>query len=263
MNPVLIPLRNNLHLTKRAVRSVYNQDIPVELLVLDNASSDGTHEWCYTQKEMAHIHFDPPKSVAASWNLGLKFWFDHGAEYVLVVNNDIELRPDTYRLLIEDGGQFVTAVGTRDIGKILPMLKPAVDIESGIGPIHMHHITNQYSVPDPAAKRPHPDYSAFVIRREVWEKVGPFDECFKIAYCEDSSHHLRMHRAGIEAYCLDLPFLHHGAQTVKNASPEETRMIQLQADANRKLFRKMYGFNVGSPEYYAAFGQEGPPLKTD
>jgi len=237
MNPIIVLARNNLHLTKKAIASFRKQDIPVEILLVDNQSTDGTSQWANTQSDLGYIYNDPPKSFAASWNQGLWYWFSHGAEYCLVVNNDVELRPDTYRHLLADGGGFVTAVGVRE------WPEPWVELESG---------------PDPLRKRSHPDFSCLLIRRETYELVGKFDECFKVAYCEDSSYHVRMHRVGINAVCLDLPFLHHGAQTVKNADPKEVRMVQLQADENRKLFKKMYGFAVGSKEYYESFGHDAP-----
>lgn len=254
MNPVICPLRNNIHLTKKAVKSIFAQDIPVQLLLMDNGSTDGTSEWTRTQadKELAYVYFDPPKSVAASWNFGLKFWFDScGAEYVLVCNNDIELRPDTYRRLLEDGGPFVTAVGTNDPEKI----KPRLDDDGIPMPSVM---PTGYARPDPAAKRPHPDFSCFLIRKELYYTVGPFDEKFKIAFCEDGDYDMRMYNGGVQAYCIDLPFLHHGSMTIKNADPKEIRKIQIQADKNRAYFKKKWGVAVGSPEYYNALGKGSP-----
>jgi GT2 family glycosyltransferase len=238
MNPIIVPVRNGLHLTRKAIKTFKAQDIAggVDIIVIDNASSDGTSEYLQTQHDIAVMHFNPPLSVAASWNRALQWVFHAGAEYAVCANNDVEARPDTYRHLVADGGGFVTAVGTRDPEKIKP---PYID-------------------PDPAKKRRHPDYSFFMIRREVYEHVGEFDEAFLIAYCEDADYHVRLHRAGIHAEALELPFLHHGAQTIRYADPGEVRKIQIQADKNREYFRKKYGFAVGSPEYYESFGHPAP-----
>ena len=45
MNPCLMVTRNALALTKAAVRSVLEQDIPTELYVIDNDSTDGTPQF--------------------------------------------------------------------------------------------------------------------------------------------------------------------------------------------------------------------------
>jgi len=232
MNPILCPVRNNLALNRAAIRTFLAQDIgDVDVLIVDNDSQDGTQQWLWSQPVQT-VTFRPGKSVAASWNFGLRHFFGKGAEYVLVVNNDTELMPATYRHLVEDGGLWVTAVGTRDRSKIAP----------------------PYHDPDPSRKRPHPDMSCYLIRRECWERVGEFDEKMAGAYCEDSDYDVRMYRAGIRAYCLDLPFLHYGAQTLVNADQVEAAAIRYNADKNRALFKERYGVEVGSEGYYRLFG---------
>ncbi len=254
-NYIVVPVRNNLFLTRRAIETFKRQDIPggVEILVIDNDSTDGTTQWLQTQHDVWREWHRPPRSVAASWNGALRFILDDlGEDYALVVNNDVELRPDTYRWLVADGGGFVTAVGTRDPAKIEP-----------VNPQDGPTIPRQYLPPDPAKKRPHPHFSCFLIRREVWRKVGPFDENFKIAFCEDWDYHLRMHQAGFRAEALELPFLHHGSQTVKNADDAERDRIVAQAELNREYFFQKWGVRGGTPEYYALFGVPPEPVRED
>jgi len=242
MNWILVPLRNNLAFIRAALPTFLAQDVgDVRVFLWDNGSTDGTSAWAnsITDDRVFYAYNVTPQSVAASWNAMLRYVFGEGADHALVVNADVELRPDTYRRLFADDALFVTAVGTADKDKISP----------------------PYRVPDPGAKRTHPDFSCFLIRKACWDKVGPFDESMNGAYCEDSDYHIRMHRAGIEAICLDLPFYHVGAGTLKNADEAETARIQQQADKNRALFRQKYGVDVGSKEYYELFGHGSPEDK--
>lgn len=233
MDPVLILCHNNLHLSRKAIVSARAQDIgEVQVLAINNGSTDSTAEWLNTQRDLLVAHYDRV-SVAEAWNRGIRFCFNRlGTDYVLVLNNDIELRSNTYRLLVEDGGGFVTGVGVSEWSSLPPTLE----------------------------RSPHPDFACFLIRREVWDTVGPFDEHFKGAYCEDSSYHMRMAMSGIPAYALDLPYIHHGSQVLKNAHLWEVRRIQEQADLNRELFKKMYGFYPGSPEYCRWFEKHDPAV---
>jgi len=228
MNYILCPLRNGLHLTRKAITSFRAQDIATSILVIDNDSNDGTGQWLQTQNDLQISFQRPPLSVAESWNHGLQHVFLRNS-YCLVVNNDVELLPSTYSTLLQDGGGFVTAVGQNE-------------------PIEDFNWTK-----DVFKSRPHPDFSCFLIRREVYHKVGPFDEKFRGAYCEDSDYHCRMHKLGIVAKCINLPFYHYASGTLKNASVEEVKRIQQQADKNRTYFKNKYGFEVGSPEYEAYF----------
>src|SRR5439155_13644267 len=148
LNPIITTCRNNLHLTRKAIKTFEAQDIDsgVYILIIDNASTDGTAQFLQTKRNLATIHFNPPLSVAESWNRGLEFVFRAGAEYALVVNNDTELHPATMRHLVNDGGGFVTAVGVRQW--------PAIINEQ-----------------NPENKLAHPDFSCFLIGRWVYEIV--------------------------------------------------------------------------------------------
>src|SRR5438876_2132247 len=161
---ILTPTRNNLHLLKRAVVTFRAQDIgDVRIMIINNGSTDGTGPWLHSQHDIFAVHY-PGRglSVAASWNRGLEKLFQKN-DHVFVVNNDTELHPSTYRYLFADGGEFVTAVGTRDPNKI-----------------------ESVEPPDPTKKRDHPDFGAYLMRRSVWERVGPFDEKFLVAFAEDA-----------------------------------------------------------------------------
>jgi GT2 family glycosyltransferase len=233
-NPIIVPVRNNLSLTKKAIRTFKAQDIgDVSILVINNASTDGTTEYLGTERDIYQMYYDPPLSVAASWNRALNFFFIAGAEYALVVNNDVELQPQTYRYLVGDGGGFVTCIGNQQWPEVI-------------------------NPPDPEKKRAHPDFSCYLIRKEVYEKVGPFDEQFLIAFGEDWDYHVRLHRSGIAAMAIDFPFLHHGSMTIKNADLSEIRKIQMQAEKNRMYFKKKWGMAGASEEYYRYFNNEAP-----
>ncbi len=237
-NFVLCPIRNGRELTRKALQTFLAQDIgDVGVLFIANSPEDGTMEMlsAYPDPRIHVSHHRSPLSVAASWNFGLRWIWKQGAECALVVNNDVELHPQTYRLLVEDGGPFVTAVGVKEREKY--------EAWSGV-PVE--------------SKRPHPDFSAYLIRRSTWNLVGPYDENFKGAFAEDWDMHCRLHEKGITAYCIDLPFLHHASQTVKLAQTDEQKRIQMQADANREYFKKKWGFAGGSPEYYAYFNSTAP-----
>ena len=250
-NYVLMLVRNNRVITEEAIETVLAQTLPVHLIVVNNGSTDGAAEMLATldDERVVIVHFYPGKSVAASWNWGLKRIFET-AEHALVVNNDVLLHPRTYEWLLADGGGFVTCVGVQ--GKHYNERKDGLKVfrdetERVVFPCELG-----------SRKRPHPDFSCYLIRKGVWERVGPFDEAFKGAYAEDWDMHVRMHKAGVEAYCLELPYLHYGGATVTTATPEEQRAIQEQAGRNREYFKSKWGVVGGSVEYYALFGTEAP-----
>ncbi len=230
MNCVVMLCHNSLELTKRAVESVLAQDIPVSLNIIDNGSTDDTWKFISNIDNALPLRYAISRSVAKAWNNSLWYLFNT-CDHVLVVNNDVVLRPDTYRELLKDDHLFVTGVG--------------VDSMDAIQGEFVKNI------------RPHPDFSCFLIRRECWERVGPFDEKFEGAYCEDADYHVRLHQASIEAVSIGMPFHHYGSGTLKLAAPDEADRIRKQADRNREYFERKWGCKVGSDAYYKLF-QEVP-----
>lgn len=235
---IWIVSRNNLHLTKQAVKSARAQSPECTVAVLDNASTDGTSAWLNTQPI---VFLARPRriSLAECWNCALQVSWYFEYEHAMLCNNDIELRPDAYKLLLAQGGEFVSCV--------------SVDSAERMGRDFCLGDENPVHHPRLASPRPHPDFSCFLIRKSVTDKVGWFNQDYFPAYAEDAEYHVRMHRAEVQAVCVDVPFLHHAAQTVKQADPAERALIERGAAKNRERFRETYGCLPGTPEYEKLF----------
>lgn len=235
-----MPCHSCLVLTKDAIASCLAQDISVHLWILNNGSTDATRDYLASlQWRLRHnitvTHYYPARGLTWLWNHALSWVFNvERRPCALVVNNDIKLRPDAYRLLLADGGGFVTGVGVGDEKQI-----ETVDVTS---------------------KRPHPDFSCWLIRREVWERVGPLDESM-VLYASDADYHLRMYKKGIDAYSLVIPFWHAFSGTLKNVDDAERERICQQADRDRETFRAKWGVTIGSEAYYAMFQAKEMPYR--
>jgi GT2 family glycosyltransferase len=236
MNPVLILTRNNLELTKRCVESVRAQDIPTELFIYDNGSTDGTHEWIVNNRDLLGFRDSINcinTGVTYAWNVMLKYNFeDEGRTSVLVLNNDAIIPPWFMRELASYGllyelDPFVTGVATNDMSVIAE--------KAGVCP-----------------PSPHPDFSAFLIGRSVWERVGPFDERF-VLYCQDCDYHVRAHRAGVHLWKANVPYFHINSQTLHRSTPVDRMAIQEQANRDRAMFKSIYGVLPGTAEYNELF----------
>lgn len=245
---------NNLDLTEAAIESFLAQDIgSVRVLVVNNESTDNTAPWlvyAHRQWSVESIHIYPQQGVAHAWNRALEYLFGPRveADRVLVCNNDVRLRSDAYTMLDRESAPFVTGVGTDDEGELgVPIRLRLSDRFS----------SNSEFVVD-CERRPHPDFSCFLIRRDCYSLVGPFDENYRIAFAEDADYHVRMSLQHICAYCIDLPFYHvgGGSQTIKRATDIEAQLISEQAERNRQYFERKWGFEVASPEYYEFFATD-------
>jgi GT2 family glycosyltransferase len=229
MNPVLMLTRNNLELTKRAVESVFSQRLKlVNLWVVDNNSTDGTVEWLKKSHIAAYL-LSTNEGVSAGWNRGLRWFFEINRpiyEHALVINNDLVLPEYLYASLLSYDAPFVTGVA----------------VDSAVGP----------GIPERMPLSHNPDFSCFLIRREAWEKIGPFNERM-MHYASDADYHVRGHRLGIGMWKANVPYFHQRSSTLNNASPQEQAVIRAQADADRGTFRSIYGCIPGEPGYDKLF----------
>src|SRR3970282_2226206 len=110
MNIAVIVARNGRAYVRSAIESLLAQTVPVRVIAVDNGSTDGAAQLLHTYRSDAveTVHYHPQVGVAHAWNRGLEHAWEQGAEHALVINTDVVLRPDTYELLLADGGGFVT-----------------------------------------------------------------------------------------------------------------------------------------------------------
>lgn len=236
MNPVLILSHNTLVLTQRCVESCLAQDCgDVLISLIDNDSSDHTYEWAKQHIPLPRslVQFRPQIGVSAGWNVGLKHLFvDEGAEYVFVVNSDTILPSYFCRAILSE------------------MQQRNLLFASGQSVKH-----NPPHVLIPQEPVPSPDFSAYCVSKTAWERIGEFDESM-VLYASDNDLHLRAHRAGVHLWNALVPFYHERSSTLRLASPKDRRLIELQADADRAVFKEKWGFDTWSPQYAAAFSPE-------
>ena len=231
MNPVLVLTHNGLEMNKRCIQSVLYQDIPTWIYLVDNDSHDNSYEWAKTVEDVVPVQFVPQIGVSGGWNHGLKTLFEcEGAEHVLVINSDVVLPRWFFSSLLSYDGPFI----------------------SGVSVGTMEEIAN----PEPRKElAPCPDFSAFLLTRECWHKVGPFDESMFL-YASDLDFHIRAHRSGVRLMNSGVAFYHERSSTINNASSRERWEIQMQADADRMRLHEKWGCHAWDASYAAMFDEK-------
>lgn len=166
----IITTHNRLELLKRAVESVYKQTYSnIELIVVDDNSTDGTKEWCMLQG-FKYIHIPAYESRGGNYarNLGIKM--SHG-RYVAFLDDDDYWIPEknTKQIsILESTGSYVVNCSRR-----LELVDKDGEIEFKCCPLSSNYkgdlsrrILYQISVLT----------SALMVKKEALMKVGYFDE---------------------------------------------------------------------------------------
>ncbi len=179
----------------RCFKSLLESTIPLQTIVVDNASDDGTVEYikeCYPE-----IHLIESKEnlgFGRANNLAIRYALDHNCDYVFLLNQDAWVEPDTIEKLI------AVHNGHPEYGILSPMHLNAEknNIEKGlIGYLDNKSITDKAMFEDMYFDRLKEVYrtnyvnaAAWLLPRKTLETVGGFDPIF-LHYGEDDNY---MHR---------------------------------------------------------------------
>jgi len=93
---VIIVCYNGRQWYERCFESLRASALPIQMVVIDNASSDNTVE--YIKKnypEITLIESDKNLGFGQANNRGMRYALDHGADYVFLLNQDAWIEPNT------------------------------------------------------------------------------------------------------------------------------------------------------------------------
>lgn len=218
----IVPVWNGRELLARLLDSLERQTQPAsEILVIDNGSTDGAPELA-RERGARVIGMGRNVGFAAAVNLGIR---ESGAEWVAVLNSDVELSPDYLAILCAAGAPFATGKiwmaatpklldGTFDL-----VCRGGVAWRAGNG----RPDSAAFSTPRSIWSAP---WTAAVFRRDVFQTVGLLDERFE-SYYEDVEFGLRCALHGISGlYVPDAVAWHLGSAAL---GPWRPRLVKLIA----------------------------------
>jgi GT2 family glycosyltransferase len=187
------------------LHSLSRLDYPnFRVLIVDNGSTDGSVEAIReAAPDVELVENGRNLGYARGFNVGMRHAFERGADYVLIMNNDSIIDPQALRALVEEAEKdprvgFVS-------GKVYHYWRPEEIQTIGTHP-HPYLVTGpqigsgetdrgQYDVP---AERELTDDVYLLVRREVVERIGGFDEDFGYYGHENVDWCIRARRAGFK-----------------------------------------------------------------
>ncbi|HET6928787.1 MAG TPA: glycosyltransferase family 2 protein [Candidatus Acidoferrum sp.] len=227
---VILLTRNTCQQTREAIESVFSSadTLSKEILVVDNGSTDETSSVLPAVFPQVHYNrMERNVGFARGVNLAAR---GAAGEFLLLLNSDARLAPDTLRLAVEwmranpgcgiAGAQLFHADGRKQnsianfpslatelLNKFLlrtfwPKRFPGKERDY-TGPVEVESVIGAF----------------FLVRREVWEKLGGMDERF-FFFLEETDFCLRARQAGLATVHLPQVHVWHGqGQTAKQDLP--------------------------------------------
>ncbi|MBP3657258.1 MAG: glycosyltransferase family 2 protein [Clostridia bacterium] len=101
---------NRLPLLRRCVERLLAQSAPCDVLLVDNASTDGTGEWAAAQEGIQYRNTGENLGGAGGFNFGMRWAVEAGYSHVWVMDDDTLPEPDALQRLLEAdallGGEY-------------------------------------------------------------------------------------------------------------------------------------------------------------
>lgn len=223
---VVVVTYNNLEYTQACLSSLelYSDYTNMEVIVVDNASSDGSpaylQEWRAAGPDRQLILNSDNRGFAAANNQGLA-----GAtgEYLVMLNNDTYVTPGWVGTLVNHMRRTPT----------LGMLGPVTNNIGNEARIAIHYasmeemlkVAGDYTRRHAGQLTPLRTAAFFcvMLRRSLFEQVGPLDEAFGIGFFEDDDYCRRVAQVGLTIACADDVFVHHHLSASFNKLKQEKR----------------------------------------
>jgi GT2 family glycosyltransferase len=222
---IIIPVFNKLEYTKLCLMSLQNSCPETnKIIVIDNGSSDGTMEYLRGLEGISVISNETNLGCAGAWNQGVS---NTQSEWVVILNNDVILSRGWLEGLIEFAEESCTDVAS-------PAIREG-DYNYDIEAYACEFVRSMGHVSRPGEAHG----ICFMARRRVFEKIGLFDENFRIGQFEDADFFRRATAAGFSLGITGRSFIHHfGSITQK--SLEQGKAVNPYAAENRSYFRKKW-----------------------
>ena len=206
---------NGREVTLPAISSLLASDYPnLVVLHVDNGSSDGSYEAVAEGfPDVVQVKIEENQGVVHGINMGMRKALEIGADYMLILNNDIEADPAMVRELvtIAESDPTIGCVGPKiyyfwDRDRIWSAggnirFKESVTRERGMGEVDR----GQY---DRDEEVPYVNGCAMLARRSVAEQIGLWDPLFHLAV-DDAEWCMRMKRAGYRCHYAHKAVLWH------------------------------------------------------
>ncbi|MFC4765811.1 glycosyltransferase family 2 protein [Effusibacillus consociatus] len=213
MNPlisIIIPLFNQYQVTEQCLNSIFKKTgIPYELILIDNGSTDGTREKIsrlevkdYDQlKNLQIIYNRDNLGVAKAWNQGIK---QANGDFICICNNDIVVSKNWLPPLVEQMRSNL------NLGMVSPVENFYIRVHAGRNQFpEEYEFLSSRPGPQPTLESLDEYYNGFerfaasftekyrsqqyfdelfsivLIRKELFEEIGLFEEGFGLAFWED------------------------------------------------------------------------------
>jgi GT2 family glycosyltransferase len=229
---IIIPTYNGLHLLKPCIEAIrtHTVDVPYEIIVVDNASNDGTDAFCAAER-LISVRLPENRGFPTACNTGFRL---ASGDQLVILNNDVTVTC----------GWLSNMLAALQSESTVGLVGPVSNYVSGIQQIHglagdlvsCLQFAEQNNISNPSRWQEVKRLVGFcmLFRRELVERIGLLDERFSPGHYEDDDFCLRARVHGYKLLMCNDCFVYH--QGNASFSREATSWNEELIERNYRLF---------------------------
>lgn len=249
---VIILTYNNLNLNKICIDSVLKKTAypNYELIIVDNASSDGTVKYLEQLNKEKHNHV---KIILNKENLGFAAGNNVGilhssGKYVVLLNNDTVVTRGWLTNLVKhmekDEKCGMVGAVTNSIGNEAMIAVKYRNLQELEKFAYLYTLLHRNEITCNVDRLA---LFCTIIRKSLIEKVGMLDEIYKVGMFEDDDYALLVKSSGHHFYVAEDVFIHHvNNASFKKLHPEAYKKI---FNENKRIYEEKWKVKWKMPKY--------------
>ncbi len=228
---VVIVSWNGKELLHKCLTTFYQNTTNIDcgVVVVDNASRDGTVEMLQTEYPSVHvIRNTRNEGFSIANNKGIRYALAKGSKYVLLLNNDVEVTDSNWLqklIAVMESDSKTGVVGCK-------LRYPDGRIQHAGGVVALRVPYNRGEEQKDHGQYDKVEFMDFVtgavllIRSDVIRQIGLLDDGFSPLYCEDTDWCLRAKLYGYKiAYTPDPTLIHHCGSSSSKLGKEKRAFL--------------------------------------
>lgn len=224
-----------------------------EIVVVDNDSKDKSMELLKQDyPEVTNILLDDNIGVTGGNNAGIQYSINTGAEYTLLLNNDVELDKDTILKLVERANTqtvVVPKIYYFDKSMILWYAGGELDWNWGTG-IHSYYGEKDNELLNMERLVTYSPTCCMLVHNSIFDKMGNMDEAY-FMYFDDTDFCVRLQENKIKLLYVPSSFLWHKVSS--STGGESSKLSVYYMSRNQLYYMNKFRNRVKCTAYMRVF----------